>query len=72
MQSEMESGSIRHVMSYLESILRQKSEQVSENLNRLKEVVFVWPNRANSAPMMGQFSTPIDPRSAIEGIFIVI
>jgi len=39
MQSEMQSGSVRHVMSYLESVLKQKSEQVREDLNRLKEEV---------------------------------
>ena len=39
MQSEMQSGNVRHVMSYLESVLKQKSEQVREDLNRLKEEV---------------------------------
>lgn len=38
MQSEMKSGSVRSTISWLESDLKQKSEQVREVLNRFKEV----------------------------------
>lgn len=38
LQSEMESGGVRSAVSWLDSDLKQKSEQVREALSRFKEV----------------------------------
>lgn len=38
LQSEMKSGGIRSAVSWVESDLRQKSEQVRKILNKFKEV----------------------------------